>query len=262
MTEPIRSPRALLLDFGGVIVSSEKPAGWQERVAHDIRMMVGEPDALPEHARVVADVRAGAVAASLWRNAMSRPMHPAELDPRTYVLDFLAADWPGRARAALEPHVAAICYAVSAAKEIRTLRDGIVELLEWARERRLPVAIVSNALSGQVHRDVLREAGLSSWFAAELYSDEEGIRKPNPDFLLRGAAAVGARIDDCWYVGDHLDRDVLCGVRAGVGANVLMPAPGGSTRPYTVPVEADIVVSSPRELWDLLKNENPPAKAA
>lgn len=255
MTDRIAPPRALLLDFGGVIVNSEKPAGWQETVAHQLRERIGSRH-LPDHARMVADITAGATAAALWRNAMSRPRYPVELDQRSYVMDFIAADWSYAARAAIEPHVAAICYAVSAEKETRTLRDGIVELLQWSRDAQMPVAVVSNAMCGQVHRDYLREAGLADFFVAELYSDEEGIRKPNPDFMLRGARAVDAAIGDCWYVGDHLDRDVLCGVRAGVGATVLMPSPGSAARPYAVPVTADITTPTPRGLWQLLRDGN------
>jgi HAD superfamily hydrolase (TIGR01549 family) len=251
MSAPIR-PRALLLDFGGVIVLSTKPSGWQELVADEILRLVGA-EVLPDRSRILADISAGSTAAALWRNAMSRPRHPPELDQDTFVLDFIAADWPDPARAALEPHVAAISYAVSSAKEHRTLLDGIEDLLHWCRDADIPVAVVSNASSGAVHRDYLAAAGLSEYFVAEIYSDEVGLRKPNPDIILLGCAAVRVPPADCWYVGDHLDRDVLCGVRAGVGANVLIPGPNPDSRPFTVPVTADLIVGSPRELLHTLE---------
>lgn len=240
-------PAGLLLDFGGVIVNSTKPAGWQDIVTDEI-VRLDPSGALPERERILADVTAGAVAAGLWRNAMSRPRHPLELEQSTYVMDFIAADWPAPARNAIEPHIATICYLISATKERRELRDGIEGLLGWCEEVNIPTAVVSNAMCGQVHRDYLRDASLADYFVAELYSDECGLRKPNPDFLVLGADALGLDIDRCWYVGDHLDRDVLCGVRAGVGANVLMPSPGSTPKPFAVPVTADIVVDTPRAL--------------
>ena len=246
-------PRGLLLDFGGVIVNPTKPAGWQETVTDEILLLNPALSALGRE-RILADVTAGAIAVGLWRNAMSRPLKPRELDHHDYVMDFMAADWPAAARTAIEPHVDRVCYLTGSTKEHRDLRDGIGELLRWCSQAHLPVAIVSNATSGQVHRDFLAMTGLSSHFVAELYSDETGLRKPNPDFMVMGAKALALDVSECWYVGDHLDRDVLCGVRAGIGANVLMPSPGSSAKPYAVPVAADLVVDTPRMLLNEMRS--------
>lgn len=245
-------PRALILDFGGVIVSSAKPSGWQEIVADDVVALVGAAD-LPPRERLVADITAGAKAAAQWRNAMSRPFRPSELSQREFVMDFIGADWTAAQRAAIEPHAAAVSYRVSATKERRELRPGIRELLAFCRDAGIPVAIVSNALSGQVHRDYLADEGLSGLFAAELYSDEAGIRKPNPDFLLMGCDAVGVPAAECWYVGDHLDRDVLCGTRAGIGANVLMPSPHAHAHPEVFGIRADITTPDPAGLLAVME---------
>lgn len=174
--------------------------------------------ARPSPQRAVDDVTSADIAAGLLSNAMSRPRHPQELSHRSYVLEFIAADWSEEAQAALERHVTGICHRISAQKEHRTLRRGTEDLLRWCAGEGIPAVVVSNALCGQVHRDYLAEAGLSGYLTAEIYSDEEGVRKPNPELVLAGARAAGVPVEECWYVGDHLDRDVLCGVRAGVGA--------------------------------------------
>ena len=166
------------------------PQGWERHVAQLIvRLLDGHPQT-PSLQRITADVTAGAIAAKSWRNAMSRPFAPPELSHESYVLDFIAADWPAAVRQALPPHCAAICYAVNEHAEHRTLRNGSAELLRWAATQQLPVVIVSNALSGAVHRDYLSAAGLTEFVTAELYSDELGIRKPNPELLIQGAAAA------------------------------------------------------------------------
>lgn len=246
-------PAALLLDFGGVLVTSTTPNNWEHEVATTIVTLLDDHPQTPSLERITADVAAGAIAAKSWRNAMSRPYAPAELSHETYVLDFIAADWPQPIRDLLTPHCATICYTVNQAAEHRTLRNGATELLEWAATQNLPVVIVSNALSGAVHRDFLANEQLTEYFTAELYSDELGIRKPNPKLLIDGAAAAGVPVAHCWYVGDHLDRDVLCGTRAGVGVNVLMNDPAKADRPFSVPVQEDLAVADPQELLTVLQ---------
>ena len=61
----------------------------------------------------------------------------------------------------------------------RELRDGILDLLlDGADAARVPVGIVSNALSGQVHLDFLEEHGLTARFAVEIHSDAAGCASP------------------------------------------------------------------------------------
>lgn len=246
-------PAALLLDFGGVLVTSTRPAHWEQKVAQTIvTLLEGHPQA-PSLERIAADVSAGAIAAKSWRNAMSRPFAPHELSHESYVLDFIAADWSPAVRLVLEQHCSAISYAVNQYSEKRELRHGSVELLTWAATQQLPVVVVSNAVSGAVHRDYLAAAGLTEFLTAELYSDELGIRKPNPELLVQGAAMADVAVSQCWYVGDHLDRDVLCGARAGTAVNVLMDDPGKAERPFSVPVQEDLAVADPAELLAVLK---------
>ena len=59
-------PKGLLLDFGGVIVNSEKPANWQQLVADEFLALVGS-EPMVSRDRLIADITAGAVAAGLWR---------------------------------------------------------------------------------------------------------------------------------------------------------------------------------------------------
>lgn len=242
-----------MLDFGGVIVESNKGANWEEKIADFMAQDCGLGTVL-DPARIVADVRAGSVGAKLWKNAASRLRYPEELTQETYVLEFIAADWPLTARTQLIPHIPEICYRVGLEQEQRKLRRGILELLTFCRHQRLPVSIVSNALSGQLHRDYLAENGLSEFFVTELYSDEVQMRKPNPRFLELGARSLGLSSKDCWYVGDHKDRDVLCGLRAGIGANILMPVPGAAQRPFEVFAEPDLTVADPQELLTIMKD--------
>ena len=245
-------PQGLILDFGGIIALSEKNPGWEGRAASEIAMMLGA-NSIP-HEQITSDLGAAATAYSLWRDAMSRPRSPLEIDAGTYVHDFITADWPTTIRETLIGRESEICTLISHHQVIRTLRPGIREILQWCSQEGMPVSIASNALSGQVHRAFNAEHGLSQYIAAEIYSDEAGVRKPNPQLITLAAEAIGLDAGQCWYVGDRLDRDILCGKRAGVLSSILIPVPGAPPRPYSTPLKPDREFAEPSYLLGTLQN--------
>jgi FMN phosphatase YigB (HAD superfamily) len=141
-----------------------------------------------------------------------------------------------------------LCYLLVQLDVGVPLRPGIAELLDEAEARGIPLAIVSNTVCGAKHRDYLAAVGVGDRFAAQLYSDEAGIRKPNPELIHRAAKAVEVPVEECWYVGDTWSRDVRCGRRAGVGTTVLMHSSrsGGDVAPPGL--RADLEVADPVEL--------------
>ncbi|WP_182354312.1 HAD family hydrolase [Flaviflexus huanghaiensis] len=245
-------PDGLILDFGGVISLSRKNAGWQRIVASSVWDLVRTDDL--SVARIADDVSAADTAYSLWRDAMSRPADPSEISHEAYVHDFMAADWPAMARNRLVGHESEICQMVSTVQVTRTVRPGIARLLKWCDEHDLPVAVASNALSGSVHRATIEQFGFSHLILGQVYSDEAAVRKPNPALIHRAADLLGLTADRCWYVGDRVDRDILCGHRAGVAATILIPVPGAPPRPFPVPVEPDATLRDPGELVGLLES--------
>ncbi|MBD8012072.1 HAD-IA family hydrolase [Microbacterium sp. Re1] len=252
MTKLIR-PRGLLVDFGGVIVETASRAGWRGELAelvHDRLTEAGiEFPSLTKEA-IEDDLREGAKADSRWKDAMSRPFAPAELTYREFWEGFVAADWPTAAREYVREHARELCREMGERKQERVTRDGFIEVLDLADEASIPVAIVSNTLMGQVHRDYLTRHGLTDRFVEQIYSDEVRVRKPNPEMIHLGARSIDETAATCWYVGDNFDRDVLCGVRAGVGGNILMEARSTYDLPYQLSVTADAVVADP---WGLLE---------
>ncbi|WP_112248928.1 HAD family hydrolase [Kribbella monticola] len=246
-------PAALLLDFGGVLVATKKRPGWSAELAtelHEQFARIGPVELSVDDIR--SDIEAGAAADSAWKDAMSRPSAPRELTHREFWADFVAADWPAGPQAWVTAHATALCKRMGEMRQDRAHRDGIPELLDAAEDAGIPVAVVSNALSGAVHRDYLDRTGLVKHLAVQIYSDEVGLRKPNPELILLAARALGVPVERTWYVGDNFDRDIVCGRRAGVGAAILMEAPGTYHRPYVVRAVPDVVVPGADELRSLL----------
>ncbi|MDI5964719.1 HAD-IA family hydrolase [Streptomyces sp. SL13] len=250
---PLPRPTALLLDFGGVVVTGTPRPGWAAELAAEVhRSLTAAGCGGPDAGHIEADLRAGAAADAHWRNAMSRPAAPEEMSHHRFWTEFVAADWPAAARAHVAAHAGPLCRRVAELRQHRVARPGTDRLLGAAERAGVPVAIVSNALSGPVHRDFLAAHGFAERIAAQVYSDEAGVRKPNPEMIRLAARALGVEPPGCWYVGDNYDRDVLCGRRAGVGATILMEAPGTYDRPYPVRAEPDAVVAGPDGLRALL----------
>lgn len=256
MTAPpakkLAPPRALLLDFGGVIVETSPNPGWEQRLAEHVRHLLDKVTGDdPQVAQIARDIKAGCIADSHWKDAMSRPLAPRELRHEEFWGDFVAADWPRLARDVVMAEARELCRQMGRMKSNRKLRDGMLALLDAADAARVPVGIVSNALSGQVHLDFLEQHGLIGRFAVEVHSDAAKIRKPNPEMILKATRALGVEPAQAWYVGDNFDRDVLCGRRAGIGGNILMEAKGTYDLPYDLELRPDVIVADPAGLLAL-----------
>lgn len=255
MTRSVIMPRALLLDFGGVIVETSDRSGWMTELSTElharITSRVGRVLSLGD---IEIDVVAAARAAASWRNAMSRPLRPKEMSAREYWGDFVAADWPASARRFVEDNATYLSKRQGVLTQDRFMRDGVRQLFGQAERASIPVGIVSNAISGQVHREWMTAQGLDHRVAVEIYSDEAGVRKPNPELILLAARNLGISPEDTWYVGDTYDRDVVCGHRAGVAATILMESRATQHGAYRVNNEPDARVADPTELCRLLSD--------
>ena len=240
---PLIPPEALLLDFGGVVFESRKRAsGIAEfaREAHELLVKAGCSSL--DESMLLEDIESGLTAWRAWKTSKSRAFAPRDVSHEEFWRDFVAADWPQPARDAAVAAASYLCLRLGHLEAERSLRPGAHDLLSFAAERGVGLAIVSNSLSGQVHRDIVQWLGLDGLFGAQIYSDECLVRKPNPEMIRLAAKALDVAVERCWYVGDTFDRDVLCGRRAGVGCTVLMVDDETYQIPYRVRAAPDLIV--------------------
>jgi FMN phosphatase YigB (HAD superfamily) len=238
------TPRALLLDFGGVIADGPEPPDWLPRVVSVVREVVAAAGAPPP------PVAAVAAALTDGRGEFSGPTQPDHASFWAAV----AAGWPPAARAAVVPHAATLSRRFMEIRHASSwqLRPGMAELLADAHRHGLPLAVVSNTLCGAPHRQFLSRIGVADRFVVQLYSDEQGLRKPNPQFALRAVAAVRAEPAGCWFVGDTRSRDMLVARRAGLGAAILMRSLRVEHPPHPAGSEPDVELADPPALHALL----------
>jgi HAD superfamily hydrolase (TIGR01509 family) len=234
-----------------VIAESERaPAAPAALVEHLHALTGGE---LPREL-IEADLRAGSVAYGQWRDASARWPAPVEITHEQFWGEFVGADWPEAARKLVLAQASDLAYRAMDRGPNWRLRPGVPDLLDEAAAAGIPLAVVSNTLCGAAFRHFLVDAGLADRFTAQLYSDEVGVRKPNPAIVLAGAEALGVPVADCWFVGDTPLRDVLAGRRAGVGCCVLVRSdrdhqPGSDAER----VRADVTLGSMVEVHQLLR---------
>jgi N-acetyl-D-muramate 6-phosphate phosphatase len=256
--------RALLLDFGGVIVEGDQRPGWAEALAETVHTLLRSRrlGSSPPAATIAADLEAGMEAYGRWCDAMCRPYAPVELDHEHFWSDYVAPDWPASAREVVLGHASTLCHRLGEVYHAWQVRPGMAELLAEAAGRGVLLAVVSNTLYGSGHRDFLERAGLADRFAVQLYSDEVGVRKPNPELIWRATRALGVPVEQAWYVGDTWSRDVVCGRRARVGSMILMRSRRtDGERPATW-ARPDRIVADPEELRTLLMAVDPRARHA
>lgn len=97
------------------------------------------------------------------------------------------------------------------------LFDDVPDLLEVARARRLPVALLTNSAAAPTTLK-LEALGLLDAFDAVVTTDTLGFGKPDPRVYLEACRLVDTPAPACVCVGDSLEWDVLGALAAGLRA--------------------------------------------
>ncbi|HLE44670.1 MAG TPA: HAD family hydrolase [Methylomirabilota bacterium] len=97
---------------------------------------------------------------------------------------------------------------------------GAAAALEALARAGYRLCLVSNTMRtpGATLREVLRHHGLIGFFAHLTFSDECGVRKPEPEIFHRTLRAVGVEPSDAVHVGDDPVLDVEGARAAGMKA--------------------------------------------
>jgi N-acetyl-D-muramate 6-phosphate phosphatase len=247
------APHAVVFDLGGGLFHSvDRPAGVEE-VAVEIVALLQRGCAFAPSPDEVADrIRSAAASWSRWKDESSEDPFPREFR-WTEFWELVGEHWPPAPQALLHSQAMDLCVRYEAATMRRSMIPGIRETLEYLTTTSVRTAVLSNALAGALSRRLIADHGLEPLLGPQLYSDELGVRKPNPRFLEQACAAIGVEPARTWLVGDRLDRDVRCARRAGATA-ILMPGdspPDDSSHPD----RPDLTVVDGLELLQVLRQQ-------
>ncbi|MCP3984502.1 MAG: HAD family hydrolase [bacterium] len=131
--------------------------------------------------------------------------------------------------------------------------DGAQGTLHALGQQGIRMALICDTglTPGRVVRKHLGRLGLLSSLSAQLFSDEVGVTKPDPQIFTAALDALGVAAGDTWHVGD-LRRTDVAGARALGMRSVRIRANHDDESGLP---EADHVVDSHAELTALLSAE-------
>jgi HAD superfamily hydrolase (TIGR01509 family) len=213
------SPRAVILDFDGLIVDTETP--------------------IFEAWRTVYARRGQKLALESWQHALGTH---GGFDPHAHLGALLGETLPHEAL------LAEVQELNRAACDAQPLLPGVADLLHAARGLGLRTAVASSSTRGWVEGWLARHR-IRPLFDVLCGRDDVAQVKPAPDLFLLAAERLGAPPGDCVVFEDSPN-----GMRAARAAGMLCVAvPNALTRELALP-DPDLVVSSlaERPLGELL----------
>jgi N-acetyl-D-muramate 6-phosphate phosphatase len=248
-----KPPGAVLFDLGGVLFEGvPRERGFAELSNEIFTLLSRHRRNGLDRAQIEADIRSGTAAYEAWKFAQSRVAEPAEITHRTFWEDLVAADWPRGARLTVSAHAVPLCNLLEESLNERPARPGMAKILEGLAGAGIPAGVISNSIGAQSRRELLQRHGFDDFLGVQIYSDEIGIRKPHPGFFSWACECLGVPLEDTWYVGDTLDRDILGARRAGIGRAVLISSRLTGSGPQ-VDVKPDDTVEDAEGLEALLR---------
>lgn len=158
------------------------------------------------------------------------------------LLEALDSRLPGRIGPA-ELDALVDAYASPALLAPPAVDPGAQSALEWLADRGVSVAIVSNTMRtpGAVLGQIVEGAGLP--FKVLTFSDECGIRKPDPEIFRLTLRQLGVAPEHAVHVGDDPILDVEGALDAGMA--VIQVTPDGRA---TAPVRPNAVIRGLRDV--------------
>ena len=85
---------------------------------------------------------------------------------------------------------------------------GALEILEYAKGKGYKQVILTNGFM-EVQGFKMEAAGIRSYFADIIYSEEAGVRKPHRPIFDMALARAGCSADEALMIGDDWDADIL-----------------------------------------------------
>ena len=120
---------------------------------------------------------------------------------------WLAYDIPDQDR--VRQNAPELTYQYRQTKGIRTVVDGGAETVKELCKRGYTMGIISDLVGKREVDEWLDADGLRPYFKSVQQSSITYIRKPGPAIYYYAMEECGARPENCCYVGDNLNRDIV-----------------------------------------------------
>ncbi|MGE6547712.1 HAD family hydrolase [Bacillus mycoides] len=89
------------------------------------------------------------------------------------------------------------------------------ELLQQLTQQNIKIGIITNGFT-DFQMNNLRALNIHTYTSTILVSEAEGIKKPHPEIFERALQKLNVKAEECLYVGDHPENDVLGSEQVGI----------------------------------------------
>ncbi|WP_298030516.1 HAD family hydrolase [uncultured Dysosmobacter sp.] len=139
----------------------------------------------------------------------------------------------------------------------RSLRPGVVEMLEGLKSLGLKLGVISNTASLYQVFWILKEYGIRDYFQDVTLSSVTGYRKPDPNIFRVSLHQIQSDPATCAYVGDTFSRDVIGPQRMGFGVTFHIHSHLTASRDKDVPkdVKPTYSITDIYEVYPILKQQ-------
>ena len=123
---------------------------------------------------------------------------------------------------------------------------NLIPLFDELQKQNILLGMITNGFTA-LQSSNLKALGIASYFKVILISEEEGIKKPDPEIFKRALDKLGVHPADSIYVGDHPMNDVQASRQVG------MTSVWKKDRHWDSPVQADFIIDDLYELESIVK---------
>ena len=114
---------------------------------------------------------------------------------------------------------------------------GIYQVLNFLKDKNIPMALASNGLGKGYGHDIVHRFGLEDYFQTTIFREDVRKSKPNPEGLIKalGEMDVALKPDDIvWHIGDrHKDVKATLAAEDSLPCKTVPIAYGVSAVSYT-----------------------------
>jgi putative hydrolase of the HAD superfamily len=131
--------------------------------------------------------------------------------------------------------------------------DDTVPTIERIKNSGYRVGVISDGLAIKQWEKLIR-LGLQNIFDTVVVSEEVGVEKPDIKIFETACAQLETEPENCMYIGDRLDSDILGANKAGMVSVRLLRGKYKDIKPQGLQERPDFEIRRLEEVLDILKN--------
>jgi len=131
--------------------------------------------------------------------------------------------------------------------------DDTLPTLTRLKSSGYKIGVITDGLSVKQWEKLVR-LGLQDMFDIVLVSEEAGVEKPDPLIFEKACEELEVLCEDCIYVGDRLDTDILGANKAGMTSVRLLRGKYKDLKPQGLQERPDFEIKRMEELLEILKS--------